>query len=432
MNDAGRSSRKWWICGLLLLASAVNYMDRMTLASVSRRLIEELHLSNTDYGAIEQYFGYAFAVGSILFGLLVDKVSVRWLYPLVLALWSLMGLLTGLVPAAGTASWLAPLTALMLCRTLLGFFESGHWPCALKTTQQLLEPQDRTFGNSILQSGTSIGAIVTPIIVAAMLTAEPGSWRQPFFWIGGAGLLWVGGWLWATRNGIEHTAATTETEPGGWTASLLAVLRNHRFWLLVVVVCCINGVYSVYRVWLPLALQDPAGLAFSEEETLSRILPFYYLINDVGCLAGGALTLWLGRRGISAVNARRLVFTVSGLLLVPAAQLPALARGEVALPGVSAGVASVTVLFLTALGSLAVFPCYYAFTQDLSRRHIGLVTGMLAFFAWIIPSTAQRFLGEQIDRMGSYDIAFEVAAWPVLGAAVLLWAFWNVGAQTTE
>jgi ACS family hexuronate transporter-like MFS transporter len=417
--------KKWWICGLLLLASAVNYMDRMTLASVSRRLIDELQLSNADYGAVEQYFGYAFAVGSITFGLIADRVSVRWLYPLVLSLWSLMGFLTGHVPSAGAASFLAPLSALLLCRTLLGFFESGHWPCALKTTQQLLEPKDRTFGNSILQSGTSIGAIVTPIIVAAMLTAQPGSWRRPFFWIGAAGLLWVAAWLWTTR-GTPEQPASGESEPGGWAASLFAVLRNHRFWLLVVVVCCINWVYSVYRVWLPLALQDPAGLAFSEQDTLSRILPLYYLVNDVGCLAAGAATVWLHRRGMSAVSSRRWVFTISGVLLLPAAQLPALARGEWALPGISAGQASIAILFLTAFGSLAVFPCYYAFTQDLSRRHIGLVTGLLAFFAWIVPSTAQRLLGEQIDRMGSYDIAFQVASWPVLAAAVALWAFWNI------
>ena len=179
-------------------------------------------------------------------------------------------------------------------------------------------------------------------------------------------------------------------------------------------------------MWLPLALQDPAGLAFSEHDTLSRILPLYYLISDVGCLAAGAATLWLHRRGVSAVNSRRWVFTVAGVLLLPAMQLPALARGEWALPGISAGQASVAVLFMTSFGSLAVFPCYYAFTQDLSKRHIGLVTGMLGFFAWIIPSTFQRLLGAEIDRTGSYDIAFHVAAWPVLAAAVALWALWDI------
>ena len=62
---------KWWVCALLLLASTINYMDRMTLASVSRRMIDELHLTKADYGQVEQYFGYAFACGAIVFGWIV-------------------------------------------------------------------------------------------------------------------------------------------------------------------------------------------------------------------------------------------------------------------------------------------------------------------------------------------------------------------------
>lgn len=426
MSSGQRSTRTWWICILLLLASAVNYMDRMTLASVSRRLLEDLELSNADYGTIEQYFGYAFAVGAIVFGVAVDRVGVRWLYPAVLSMWSLMGFLTGLVPGPGSAL-VAPLTALVFCRTLLGFFEAGHWPCALKTTQLLLPPKDRTFGNSILQSGTSIGAIVTPIIVAAMLTSDPASWRAPFLMIGAAGMLWVFGWFRATRGqGETAQPAATEEDGGTWAESVLALLRDHRFWLLAVVVCCINGAYSIYRVWLPLALQDPNGLAYSEDQTLQQILPIYYLINDVGCLGAGAATVWLHRKGMTPANARRWIFSLSGLLMLAAMQLPAIARGEWTLPGLSADQAAMVVLLMTALGSLAPFPCYYAFTQDLSNRHIGLVTGLLAFCAWVVPSSAQRWLGAEIDRTGAYDIAFHVASWPVLAAAVALWLFWDV------
>lgn len=399
---------KWWVCGLLLLASTINYMDRMTLASVSRRVIEELHLTKAGYGQVEQYFGYAFAFGAILFGALADRVSVRWLYPLVLSLWSLMGFLTGF---AGASS-------LLWCRALLGLFESGHWPCALRTTQALLAPADRALGNSILQSGTAIGAIVTPLIVAAMLTPEPGSWRRPFFWIGAAGLLWVLAWLWTTRGQTLSASPTQEVQRE--TRSLRALLTDHRFWLLALVVSCINGTIALYRVWLPLALQDKSGLAFSEHATLSRILPLYYLINDAGCLAAGAATVWLhSRGGQSVLNARRWVFTICALLIVPSALLPTLARAEMT------GLAMV-VLLMTAAGSLGVFPCYYSLTQELSRTQMGLVTGLLSFAAWIVPSSLQQPLGAHIDRTGSYDIAFQVGAWPVLVSAIALWLFWDL------
>src|SRR5438034_1049151 len=120
------ASWKWWICGLLLCASMINYMDRLTLANVAVRITGEFKLSQEQYGNLELVFGWAFAAGSLAFGFVADRVSIRWLYPTVLLLWSATGFATGLVHSY---------TGLLTCRTLLGFFEAGHWPCALKTTQ---------------------------------------------------------------------------------------------------------------------------------------------------------------------------------------------------------------------------------------------------------------------------------------------------------
>ena len=71
------SSRIWIICLLLLLASAVNYMDRQTLSVTAARIKSEFSLNNEQYGNVEAVFGYSFAFGSILWGFLVDRISVR-------------------------------------------------------------------------------------------------------------------------------------------------------------------------------------------------------------------------------------------------------------------------------------------------------------------------------------------------------------------
>jgi ACS family hexuronate transporter-like MFS transporter len=395
-------------------------MDRMTLASVSRRVIDELQLSKADYGMVEQYFGYAFAVGAIFFGLIVDRVSTKWLYPAVLTLWSLMGVLTAY---AGSFGSISALSSLLIFRTLLGLFESGHWPCALQTTQRLLAPEDRALGNSILQSGVSIGAIVTPFIIGAMLTPERGSWRFPFIVIGAVGIVWVAAWAWTMRGQVIELPAKTGVKTR-WFTAFREIAADRRFWLLALVVSCINTTWSLYRVWLPLALQDKSGLNFTEEQTLTRILPLYYILTDLGCLAAGAATVWLHRRGMSVLNSRRWVFTACSLLVLPAMFLPALARGEMAIPGLSPLYAAMLVLLMTAAGSLGVFPCYYAFSQELSKQHIGLVTGLLSFIAWIGGSSLQKPLGAHIDRTGSYDFAFQAGAWPILFAAITLWLLW--------
>ena len=412
--------RKWWVCALLLCASTINYMDRVTLAAVSRRVIEEFSLSKEQYGTIEQYFGYAFAFGAIFFGILVDRVSARWLYPVVLVCWSAAGICTGLAGVAGPA-----FSTLLICRTALGWFESGHWPCALQTTQRLLEPKDRALGNSLLQSGVSIGAIVTPVIIGAMLTGAPGSWRMPFVVIGAIGMLWVVAWVFTMRGETLPAPGPAAATALPWRSGLAALLRDHRFWILAFTVSAINVTWHIFRVWLPLVFQDKRGLSFTEAETLNRILPGYYIMTDLGCLAAGAATVWLHRRGWSVLNSRRSVFTVCALLMMLAMFVPALSRGELAIPGLSARAAAIGVMMLVAAGSLGVFPCYYAFSQELSSQQIGLVTGLLSFVAWISSSSLHKPLGAHVDRTGSYDVAFLLGAWPAILAAGLLWAFWG-------
>src|SRR5882724_8868441 len=92
MNSSPRSaSWKWWACGLLLCASAINYMDRQTLTNAAVRITHQFQLSQEQYGNLELGFGWALAVGSLLFGFLADRFPVRWVYPAALLLWSAMG-----------------------------------------------------------------------------------------------------------------------------------------------------------------------------------------------------------------------------------------------------------------------------------------------------------------------------------------------------
>ncbi len=64
-EDRPTPLRTWGICGLMLLATMLNYMDRQTLAQQATNIREELRLSNESYGWLETGFGLAFAVGGI-------------------------------------------------------------------------------------------------------------------------------------------------------------------------------------------------------------------------------------------------------------------------------------------------------------------------------------------------------------------------------
>src|SRR5262249_60595515 len=130
--------------------------------------------------------------GAICIGWMADRWNVRWIYAASVFVWSLAGFATGL--ANGFA-------ALRMCLFFLGLAEAGNWPCALRTTQRILPPAQRTMGNGILQSGAAIGAILPPIIIERLAPMEmSGSWRYPFMVIGAAGATWAVLWLLSIRS----------------------------------------------------------------------------------------------------------------------------------------------------------------------------------------------------------------------------------------
>ena len=400
---------KWWVCGMLLLASTINYMDRQTLANAAVRITTQFHLSQQQYGRLEWVFGWAFAIGSLLFGVAVDRFSVRWLYPLVLLLWSAVGFATGLVGSYDE---------LLVCRTLLGLFEGGHWPCAIKTTQRLLEAKDRSMGNSVLQAGTSIGAIITPLVLSAMLTPALNSWRLPFQAIGAIGIVWIVFWfLLVRKDDLTPRRPPVPMQPG--SGGLAKILFSRRMLVLFFIVACINTSWQTFRAWMPKFLQQ--GRGYAEADAL-HFNSLFFVATDVGCLGAGALTLWLIRRGMTVHGSRSLTFLLMAALCALATFAAFLPQGWLLL----------SVFLLVGAGALGVFPIYHALTQDISADHQGKVTGMASVAAWAFSSPAQEAFGRLIDKRGSFDLGLAVAGWLPILAFLALFFFWPPSARTAH
>ncbi|MEO7319448.1 MAG: MFS transporter, partial [Chthoniobacteraceae bacterium] len=360
-----------------------------------------MHLGDQQYGNLELAFGWAFAAGSLVFGFLADRWRVYLLYPAVLACWSLMGVASGLTHG---------FTALLVCRTLLGFFEAGHWPCALKTTFALLTDKDRTMGNSVLQSGASIGAVITPQIMKMLMTSQEGSWRIAFIVVGATGLLWIALWFICLRprDLDNHRALTPQSEAPG----LGSILCSRRFWAVALLISGTQMVWHIPRVWLMKFLQTGRGFAESAALNFNSL---YYIATDIGCVLAGFVSIWLiRRRGSTPHDARRTVYAGACVLTSLSVFIPWLEKGWPLL---------VVLLFIGA-GALALFPCYYSFVQELSDRHVGRLTGLLSMWVWAVTSPLHSAFGWLADRTNSYDTGLLIAGlapWIGVLAMRFLW-----------
>ena len=410
---------KWGVTGLLLLATTVNYMDRVALANASVRVTTELGLSNQEYGHLELAFGWAFAAGSLVFGILADRLRVFLLYPAVLLLWSLMG---------AASAWSEGFGSLLFCRTLLGFFEAGHWPCALKITFALLPPKERTMGNSILQSGASLGAILTPQLMKWLMSPGVGAWRNAFVIVGASGLVWVLLWFGVVRSrDLEAKPAQDSVKPKepadakppqppppltNREQTLWEIVCSRPFWALALLIAGAQAVWHIPRVWLAKFLQS--GRGYSETAALD-FSSVYYLATDAGCILAGVLSLWIARRfHASAHAARRRVYAGACVLTSLSVCIPWLGKGP----------ALLGVLLCVGAGALALFPCYYAFVQELSARHVGRLTGLLSMWVWSVTSPMHSAFGALADRTQSFDAGLVLAGltpWLGVLSMRLLW-----------
>lgn len=393
---------RWWVCGLLLLATMLNYMDRQALAQLAPDITKELGLSNEDYGTLELAFGVAFAVGGLTLGFVADRVSLRWLYPAVLMAWSAAGFATG---------WARGYSDLMVCRIFLGFFEAGQWPCALTASQRLLSQRDRSMGNSLLQSGAALGAVITPLVVQRMASDIPGAWREPFRVIGMMGIAWTVVWMMVIRAGdLDRAHAHSADAPKVATSSPDDFVR--RFCVLIVIVIAINFFWQFYRAWLPKMLRDEYGYGRAATNYFTSA---FYIATDIGCLSAGFAVKLLSGRGWSVHSSRVLTFLVCAVLTGLGAVLTVL----------PAGPAMLVLLLVIGAGALGLFPIYYSFSQELSSRHQGKVTGSLGCIAWLTSALMQRAIGRYVDHSGSYSLVLFITALLPLTGLVVLVLFWD-------
>ena len=159
----------WVIAFLLCLATALNYLDRQAIGIVSVEIRREFSLSEAHYSYIVSAFLFAYAIGYVISGYLVDRVGARRGFALFMAGWSMAQLLHGFA----VGKW-----SLGSYRFLLGLAEPGAWPAAAKAIAEWFPASQRAFAMGIFNAGTMLGSALAPVTVA-LITIRYG-WRSAF------------------------------------------------------------------------------------------------------------------------------------------------------------------------------------------------------------------------------------------------------------
>src|SRR3984957_12732996 len=153
-NRSGQ--RRWMICGLLLFAATVNYMDRQVIALLKPILQVQFGWDDVGYSNIVLAFQFAYAAGLLFVGKLIDRLGTRKGFSLSVFVWSIAAM------AHAAASSILQFAA---ARFSLGLGESGSFPASIKAVAEWFPKRERSLATGLFNSGTNIGAMVTPLVV---------------------------------------------------------------------------------------------------------------------------------------------------------------------------------------------------------------------------------------------------------------------------
>jgi MFS transporter, ACS family, hexuronate transporter len=306
---------RWVIVGMIFFATLINYIDRLTVSVLAPKIVEDLKLTNTEFGGIATWFLFAYTISQALSGKLYDRVGIKKGFTASIILWSL---------AAMAHAWSVGLRSLSAFRFLLGLGEAGNWPGAAKTVAEWFPARQRAFGMAIFNSGAAIGSIVAPPIITG-LYGYFGHWQQVFIATGLLGFAWLAVWWlvydkpeahkWLTGAELaiireDDTRATdgVEEPSPGW----VELLKYRQTWAIIVSRFLVDPIWWLYITWLPLFLYQVHGFDLKQIGLFAWVP---YVAADAGSLFGGWLSGLLIGRGWTVNGARKAVIAFAALLM---------------------------------------------------------------------------------------------------------------------
>jgi ACS family hexuronate transporter-like MFS transporter len=421
---------RWVICALLFVATTINYIDRQVIGLLKPDLQREFAWTERDYAAIVFTFQLAYAIGLLLAGRVMDKIGTKKGFAIAIVLWSVAAVghafadsvpwlnfptlnldeKTGVsfVSLGGAAAGFA------LARFLLGLGEAGNFPASIKTVAEWFPRKERAFATGIFNSGTNIGALITPLIVPFFV--EWWGWEGAFVATGVLGFFWLIWWLASYGPPQGHPKVTPaelaliESDPPETTTPVpwASIVRYRQTWAFALGKFLTDPVWWLYLFWIPDFLNRLYGLNIKQ---MGMPIVTIYLITDVGSIGGGWLSSFLIKRGWSINAARKTAMLICAVAVTPI----------VFAPQVNNLWAAVLLVSLAAAAHQGWSANLFTLVSDMfPRRAVGSVVGFGGMSGAIGGMCLTLVVGEILQRTGSYVGVFIIAgSMYLIGLAII-------------
>ena len=303
---------RWRIVVLLFFVTTINYVDRQVLGILAPQLQVQFGWSEADYGFIIMAFQAAYAIGLISMGALLDKIGTRLGFIISVALLSIAGMFHAAFSSVA---------AFAVARFGLGIGASANFPAAIKTVAEWFPKKERAMATGLLNTGSNLGAILTPLIVP--LIALKWGWQWAFISAGALGFVWLFFWIITYRKpeGNEKLSAAElnyilqdEKKPETHKLPWKSIISYKQTWGICLSRFLTDPIWWFFLYWLPKYLNSNYNIDLTK---IGLPLVVIYIVSMGGSIFGGWLSSYLIKRGKNPLAARKLTIFLMAILVVP-------------------------------------------------------------------------------------------------------------------
>ncbi|RYY44349.1 MAG: MFS transporter [Sphingomonadales bacterium] len=400
---------RWWIIAIVMLGTIINYLVRQTLgvAVATDAFKADVPMTKEQYSWVTGVF-QGFIMMQPVVGYILDRIGLRTGMAIFATAWAV------LIAAHG---WVVSWQGLAALRGALGFAEGTSHTLGLKVVSEWFPAKERGFAGGIYNLGASAGiALAGPLVAVSIVWWD---WRAAFYIAAGLALLWVLLWLRYYRSPEAHPDLSPEElaliqsgqeahiQAAGDKPPVLSLLGRRNFWGIALPRFLADPTWATLTFWLPLYLSEVRGFDL-KELAIAVILPF--VAADLGCLFGPFVVVWLERRGIALIDARRWTFTFGAVLMTSMLFVGSVTSPYMAVALLSIGAFAHQTLSVT---------CITLATDLFRKNEMGTVAGMAGTMANLGVMIFTLLIGALVTTIGYTPFFIALAVMDLIAAAIL-------------
>ena len=369
---------RWWIIGLIGLATIINYIDRSAINIMWPYIYKEFGIApanNKDALAlITTFFMVAYAIGQTVTGKMMDAIGTRLGMVVSIIAWSISIALHAVAKS---------LTSFSVFRAMLGLSEAGNWPGATKSNAEWFPAKERAIAQGIFGAGASLGSVVAAPAIAALYLAF--GWRATFAGIAVLGFLWIIPWLivnkntpdkhpWITKEEQDHIIDKNTIEQDlvapVQVYSWKDLLRFKNTWGIISSRFFIDPIWWMFVTWLPTFLKEQFSFDIKQVGGFAWIP---YLFAAIGGVAGGFYSSVLVKNDLAAIKSRKSAITIGSIIMLLSLGAIAFYMGQLKdhVPVAIALISATLFGFQFLINNLQTLPSDY-----FNGKNVGTVAGM--------------------------------------------------------